>query len=56
MSTIPIELYEETLRERLLSLIAVCGEFPADQISRLPGGERYKQNMIQQLKKKKQIM
>ncbi len=55
MSTIPIELYEETLRERLLSLIAVCGEFPADQISRLPGGERYKQNMVQQLKKRKQI-
>ena len=33
MSTIPIELYEETLRERLLSLIAVCGEFPAMNIS-----------------------
>jgi len=28
---------------------------PANQISRLPGGERYKQNMIQQLKKRKQI-
>lgn len=43
------ELYEDSQRERILSLIAVCGELPADQISRLPGGERYKLNMIQQL-------
>lgn len=49
------ELYEDSQRERILSLIAVCGELPADQISRLPGGERYKLNMIQQLKKRKQI-
>lgn len=49
------ELYDESQRERILSLIAVCGELPADQISRLSGGERYKQNMIQQLKKRKQI-
>ena len=55
MSPVPSDIYEETQRERLLSLIAICGEFPADQISRLPGGERYKQNMIQQLKNRKQI-
>ena len=49
------DIYEETQRARLLSLIAVCGELPVDQICRLPGGERYKQNMIVQLKKRKQI-
>lgn len=49
------ELYEDSQRERILSLIAVCGELPANQIVRLSGGERYKQNMIMQLKKKKQI-
>ena len=49
------KLYEDSQRERILSLIAVCGELPADQICRLPGGERYKQNMIQQLKKRRQI-
>ncbi len=55
MSEMPNETYEESQRERILSLIAVCGELPADQISRLPGGERYKLNMIQQLKKRRQI-
>ena len=49
------EIICETLRERLLSLIAVCGELPADQIKRIPGGDEYKQNIIKQLKKRKQI-
>jgi hypothetical protein len=33
-----------------LSLIAVSGELPADQLSRLPGGQRYKEKVIKSLK------
>ena len=45
----------ETYKDRLISLIAVCGELPADQLSRLPGGNEYKLNIIKQLKKKQMI-
>ncbi len=35
----------------MLTLIAICGELPADQIPRLPGGDAYKQNVLKQLRK-----
>ena len=34
----------------ILALTAICGELPADQLSRLPGGDSYKQKVIQALK------
>ena len=34
----------------ILVLTAICGELPADQINRLPGGDSYKQKVIQHLK------
>ena len=40
---------------RILSLIAVSGELPAKQISRLPGGREYKVKLIKGLKNKKLI-
>lgn len=49
------ELIFKPMRERILSLIAVCGELPTDQLKRIPGGDEYKQNIIKQLKKRKQI-
>ena len=39
----------------ILALTAICGELPADQLSRLPGGDSYKQKVIQSLKSKKLI-
>jgi len=39
----------------ILSLVAVSGEFPADQVSRLPGGRAYKVKLIKALKSKKLI-
>ena len=36
---------------RLLELVAVCGEFPAELIYRLAGSPSYKQTLIRQLKK-----
>jgi len=39
----------------ILSLVAVSGELPADQISRLPGGREYKVKLIKALKRKKLI-
>lgn len=41
-----------TVGGSLLELIAVCGEFPTDQLIRLPGGEYYKENVIKELKRK----
>ena len=38
---------------RLLELVAVCGEFPAELIYRLAGSPSYKQTLIRQLKKER---
>lgn len=40
----------DSMRYMILSLIAVCGELPVDQLPRLTGGERYKENVIKDLK------
>lgn len=40
----------DTQAYALLALTGVCGEFPADLLSRLPGGERYKAVMVSALK------
>ena len=45
----------QTQSYSLLGLIAICGELPANQIRRLPGGERYKQEKVKSLKGKKLI-
>ena len=37
----------------LLELVALSGEFPADQLLRLPGGEAYKANVVKELKRKR---
>lgn len=39
----------------LLELIAISGELPANQIRRLPGGDRYKEEKIKSLKSKRLI-
>ena len=39
----------------ILSLIAISGELPANQIKRLYGGGRYKEEKIKELKTKKFI-
>lgn len=36
----------------LLELTAISGEFPSDQLSRLPGGEAYKANVVKALKQR----
>ena len=36
-------------------MIAICGEMPVDQLTRLPGGYEYKISIIKQLKKKHMI-
>jgi hypothetical protein len=41
---------------QLLELIAISGELPADQLSRLPGGDSYKANIIKGLKQKKLLL
>ena len=38
---------------RILSLIAICGELPYDQLPRLPSGDSYKAKVIQSLKRQK---
>lgn len=45
----------ETHKDRLISMIAICGEMPVDQLTRLPGGNEYKLSIIKQLKKKHMI-
>ena len=45
----------ETHKDRLISMIAICGEMPVDQLTRLPGGYEYKISIIKQLKKKHMI-
>ncbi len=44
-----------TCREILMSLIAICGELPFEQIDRLEGGNRYKYELLRDMKKRKQI-
>jgi hypothetical protein len=39
----------------ILSLIAISGELPTNQINRLPGGGEYKNKLIKNLKNKKLI-
>jgi hypothetical protein len=41
---------------QLLELIAISGELPADQLSRLPGGGSYKANIIKSLKQKRLLL
>lgn len=43
----------DTQSYRLLELVAVSGEFPANQLRRLPGGESYKANVVKVLKRDK---
>lgn len=43
----------DTLAGLLLTLTALCGEFPTTQISRLPGGDAYKRKVVKRLKKDK---
>lgn len=45
----------DTHKDRLISLIAICGELPVDQLSRLPGGNEYKLSIIKQYKKQQMI-
>lgn len=42
-----------TVGYHLLELTALSGEFPSDQLSRLPGGEAYKASVVQALKQKR---
>lgn len=42
-----------TVGYHLLGLTALSGEFPSDQLSRLPGGEAYKANVVQALKQRR---
>lgn len=52
----PILLPEQhSIGFAILALTAICGELPADQLSRLPGGDSYKQKVVQALKSQKLI-
>ena len=44
---------KDTAAYRLLSLTAVLGELPANQLSRLPGGRSYKETVVKKLKAEK---
>lgn len=44
---------QDTQAYRLLELVAISGEFPANQLRRLPGGESYKANLLKALKRDK---
>lgn len=37
----------------ILALTAICGELPADQLNRLPGGDSYKKKVVQAFKAQK---
>lgn len=41
---------------KLLELIAISGELPADQLGRLPGGVSYKANIIKMLKQRRLLL
>ncbi len=43
---------KETAAHRILSLVAVVGELPVNQLIRLSGGKAYKENIIKSLKAK----
>lgn len=43
---------QRTRAYELLELIAICGELPTDQLSRLSGGVSYKETLVTSLKKK----
>lgn len=43
----------QTVGYHLLGLTAVCGEFPASELPRLPGGDCYKDNVVKELKQKR---
>ena len=43
----------DTLPYLLLALTAISGEYPASQVSRLPGGPAYKENVVKNLKREK---
>ena len=52
----PVKLPDKrTMAYELLQLIAILGELPSHQLSRLPGGERYKERLLTDLKKQKLI-
>lgn len=44
---------QDTLPYLLLALTAISGEYPASQVSRLPGGVSYKENVVKSLKREK---
>ena len=44
---------QDSVGYSILALTAICGELPADQLCRLPGGDSYKQKVIQALKSQK---
>lgn len=41
----------DTLPDLLLTMTAVCGEYPVSQVARLPGGAAYKENVVKLLKR-----
>ena len=43
----------DTQSYHFLELVAICGEFPADSLRRLPGGASYKETIVWSLKRKK---
>lgn len=43
----------QTAGYHLLELTAISGEFPSDQLYRLPGGDSYKENVVKALKQKR---
>ena len=46
---------KQTMAYKILELIAILGELPSGQLSRLPGGEEYKKTLITSLKKQSLI-
>ena len=50
-----VQINNDTQAYRLLELVAVSGELPADQIARLSGGNSYKETVITLLKENKLI-
>ena len=53
MPNLPRIPSHSTLSYLLLVLTAVSGEYPTDQVIRLPGGVSYKQSLLTQLKQSK---
>lgn len=40
----------DTLPDLILTMTAVCGEYPLSQVARLPGGSAYKESVVRSLK------